>query len=128
MLLLACLLRLQPVGAGAREVVVAGHSVPWWLPVLELAIVAAAAAYTLAVVGARLAGATLASFLGLSEVLFAVLAAWLVLGEMPRAVQLLGGVFVLAGVVLVRLGEIRAARAAEASQHPAEVEVPLPVA
>ena len=126
MLLLACLLRLQPVTTGAREVLIAGHSVPWWLPVIELALVAAAAAYTLAVIGARLAGATLASFLGLSEVLFAVLAAWLVLGEMPRAVQLVGGVFVLAGVVLVRLAEIRAARTTR-SPVPDDVEVTVPV-
>ena len=31
--------------------------------------------------------------------------AWLLLGELPRPVQLLGGVLVLAGVVAVKLGE-----------------------
>ena len=36
-------------------------------------------------------GAKLASFVGLSEVMFAVLFAWLLLGELPRPVQLLGG-------------------------------------
>ena len=48
---------------------------------------------------------TLASFVGLTEVLFAVLFAWLVLGELPGAVQLLGGAVILAGIVAVRLGE-----------------------
>ena len=37
--------------------------------------------------------------------LAALLAAWLLLGELPRAVQLLGGVLILAGVVAVKLGE-----------------------
>jgi drug/metabolite transporter (DMT)-like permease len=51
-----------------------------------------------------------ASFVGLSEVLFAILFAWLLLGELPRPVQLAGGVVVVAGVVAVRLGEARAPR------------------
>ena len=43
--------------------------------------------------------------MGLSEVLFAVVFAWLALGQRPGPVQLAGGVVVLAGIVLVRLGE-----------------------
>ena len=58
----------------------------------------------------RVLGAKLASFVGLSEVLFAVLIAWVLLGELPRSVQLLGGVFILAGVVVVRTEESRPAR------------------
>jgi len=42
-------------------------------------------------------------------VLFALLLAWLLLGELPRPVQLLGGVVLIAGVVVVKLGEGRAA-------------------
>ena len=34
-----------------------------------------------------------------------MLFAWLVLGELPGAVQLLGGAVILAGIVAVRLGE-----------------------
>jgi drug/metabolite transporter (DMT)-like permease len=34
-----------------------------------------------------------------------VVFAWLLLGQFPHVVQLLGGVLLLAGVVLVRLGE-----------------------
>jgi len=41
----------------------------------------------------------------LTEVLFAVLFAWLLLGELPVPIQLLGGVLILSGVVAVRLGE-----------------------
>lgn len=47
-------------------------------------------------------GARLASFVGLSEVLFALGFAWLLLGETPAPVQFLGGALILAGVVLVR--------------------------
>ena len=39
--------------------------------------------------------------------LAAVVWAWLLLGELPRPVQLAGGMLVLAGVVVVKLGEGR---------------------
>ena len=51
-------------------------------------------------------GRPLASFVGLTEVLFAVLFAWLLLGELPASVQLAGGVLIVAGVVAVRVGEL----------------------
>jgi drug/metabolite transporter (DMT)-like permease len=38
-------------------------------------------------------------------VLFAVLFAWLLLGQTPRPVQLAGGLLVVAGIALVRLDE-----------------------
>ena len=47
-------------------------------------------------------GSRVASFVGLSEVLFAVLIAWFVLGEAPTLVQAIGGALIVAGVVLVR--------------------------
>jgi len=39
-----------------------------------------------------------------------VVFAWVLLDELPRLVQLLGGVLVLAGVVVVKLGESRVVR------------------
>ena len=78
---------------------------PWWVPVIGLATVAAALAYVLGIGAARRLGATVASFVGLTEVLFAVLFAWLLLGELPRPVQLLGGLVILAGVVMVKIDE-----------------------
>jgi drug/metabolite transporter (DMT)-like permease len=41
----------------------------------------------------------------LLEVVTAVGFAWLLLDELPRAVQLLGGLLIIAGVVTVKLGE-----------------------
>ena len=35
----------------------------------------------------------------------ALVFAWLLLGELPRPIQLAGGLLVLAGVVVVKLGE-----------------------
>ena len=94
-----------PLEFRTADVVVAGQSLPWWAAIGELALVAAAFAYLLGTYAVRALGATVASFVGLSEVLFAILFAWLLLGELPGIVQLLGGVVVVAGVVAVRLGE-----------------------
>jgi drug/metabolite transporter (DMT)-like permease len=44
-------------------------------------------------------------------VLFALVFAWLALGELPRAIQFVGGAAILAGVVLVKLGERSTVRA-----------------
>ena len=73
--------------------------------------------YVTGIGAARILGARLSSFVGLTEVLFAVLIAWLVLGELPTAVQLAGGALIVAGVALVRLDESRRAPV-EATEEP----------
>ena len=47
--------------------------------------------------------------------------AWVLLGELPRAVQLAGGLLVLAGVVVVKLGEGRAPLLVEPLPEPAPI-------
>ncbi len=96
-----------PMRLAAGPVQLAGASVPWWLATLELAAIAAATAYVAGIAAARILGAKLASFVGLSEVMFAVLFAWALLGELPRPLQLLGGLLILAGVIAVRAEESR---------------------
>ena len=49
--------------------------------------------------------AKLASFVGMSEVLFAAAFAWLMLDQVPTATQFAGGTLILAGVVLIRADE-----------------------
>ena len=93
---------VDPAGRLRRPV-----TVPWWLPVLALGVVTAALAYGTGIAAARRLGSRLASFVALSEVLVALVAAWLLLGELPRLVQVAGGVLILAGVVSVKLGEPR---------------------
>lgn len=83
----------------------AGIVTPWWVPLALLGTLAAAVAYVAGIIAARSLGSKLASFVGLSEVLFAVIWAWALLGEMPLPVQLFGGALILAGVVLVKVDE-----------------------
>jgi drug/metabolite transporter (DMT)-like permease len=104
-LFLAGLTGVVTLSWSTADVVLAGFSVPWWLDVAILGVVAAAFAYLSGIGGSRRLGSKLASFVGLSEVLFAVLWAGLLLQEMPVTIQLVGGGLILAGVAVVRLDE-----------------------
>jgi drug/metabolite transporter (DMT)-like permease len=85
----------------------------WLVPVLGLSVVAAAFAYVTGIFGTRLLGAKLASFVGLTEVLFAVVFAWVLLGQSLGPQQLVGAALVLAGIALVRVDDLR-----DAEPHP----------
>jgi drug/metabolite transporter (DMT)-like permease len=106
------LIGVLPLTATARRVDFLGHRVSWVVPVLGLSLVAAVISYVAGIGAARRLGAKLASFIGLAEVLFAILFAWLLLGQLPSAAQFLGGAFILAGVTLVRVDELKATPAA----------------
>lgn len=106
-LLAAGLVGVLHLDVSASDVVLADSSLPWWFAVGALGVVTAALSYVLGIAAVRRLGSRLASFVGLSEALAGVVLAWLLLGEQPRAVQVAGGALVLAGVVLVRLGEPR---------------------
>jgi drug/metabolite transporter (DMT)-like permease len=94
---------LLPLAVSDAPALLGGVPLPWWLPMLIVAVVATAAAYSLSLAGARRLGSRLAAFAGLTEVVFAVVLAWLLLGERPGALRLVGGACILLGVVLVRL-------------------------
>ena len=96
-----------PLTAATGSVGFLGHRVSWVVPMLGLSLMAAVVAYVAGIGAARRLGAKLASFIGMAEVLFAILFAWLLLGQLPSAVQFLGGAFILAGVTLVRTDELR---------------------
>ncbi len=100
-------LGLLPISYRTGDVAFLGHRVSWIVPVLGLSLVAAVIAYVAGIGAARRLGAKLASFVGLAEVLFAIGFAWLLLGQLPSPVQFLGGAFILAGVTLVRVDELR---------------------
>jgi drug/metabolite transporter (DMT)-like permease len=89
------------------SVEIAGHHASWLIPVVGLSLVAAAIAYVAGIGAARVLGPKLASFVGLMEVVFAVVVAWLLLGQVPTALQLAGGALIVAGVALVRVDELR---------------------
>lgn len=111
-----------PMHATFGTVDFAGYRTSWLVPVVGLSLIAAAISYVAGIGAARMLGAKLASFVGLTEVVFAVLIAWLLLGELPTGMQLVGGVLIVAGVALVRLDELRPDRAVQ--ERPEE---PTPV-
>jgi drug/metabolite transporter (DMT)-like permease len=98
---------LLRVTASASDVDLLHRQVSWIVPALGLALVSAVIAYVAGIAAARRLGARLASFTGMAEVLFAVLYAWLLLGQTPTPAEFTGGAFMLAGVILVRLDETR---------------------
>ncbi len=115
-LLLAGVVGVLPLAAPRVQVSLGGHAVSWLVPVLGLSVVAAAAAYVTGIGAVRLLGSKVASFVGLSEVLFAVLFAWVLLGQVLRPGQFAGGLLVLGGIALVRLDEGRSVPAAVPAQ------------
>ncbi|NUT33065.1 MAG: EamA family transporter [Hamadaea sp.] len=110
-----------PLRAAFGDVTFAGRTVSWWVPILGLSLVAAVVAYVSGIGAARILGARLASFVGLTEVLFAVFLAWLFLGELPTAAQLVGGLLIIAGVTFVRIDELRSGGTAPREGVPQEV-------
>ncbi|RBP65519.1 threonine/homoserine efflux transporter RhtA [Brevibacterium sanguinis] len=86
-----------------------GRSVSWILP-MAMIVLFTVGAYITGIVGLRYIGATVGSFVNLIEVPFSVIAAWLLLAEMPAPIQLFGGVFILGGVGFIKWGEARLAR------------------
>lgn len=108
-LLLAGLAGVVPLAASTRSVEFSGFGAPWWAAVLVLGLVAAALAYVTGIAATRLLGSRLASFVALFEVLAALGFAWLLLAQRPGGVQAVGGVLILAGVIVVNMGERRPA-------------------
>ena len=102
---------LMPVGARRGYVDLAHTELPWWAAVLILGVVTAALAYATGIAAGRLLGARLASFVALLEVVSSVILAWMLLGELPVGVQVVGGLLILGGVVAVKLGEPSAGEA-----------------
>ena len=103
-------LGILPMTFAAGSGSFAGFQTPWWAALIGLILIATVFSYTTGVMAARELGSKVASFISLTEVLFAVLWAWLLLAELPGLVQLFGGLLIVAGVVLVRVDELRAVR------------------
>jgi drug/metabolite transporter (DMT)-like permease len=127
---LAAATGLLPMAFSTADTRLGPWIAPWWAALAGLVILATVLAYVSGIMAARALGSKVASFVSLTEVLFAVIWAWLLLGELPVAIQLLGGVFIVAGVVLVRLDELRSSAAVPAGlaaplDHAKDVE-PVP--
>jgi len=92
---------LVPMTATYDDVDLLGSPVPWWVPLAVVAVVGTAIAYTTGIFGSSRLGSRLASFVGLLEVVFASIFAWVVVGERLSALQLVGGALILAGIACV---------------------------
>ncbi len=101
-LLAASAAGILPLAAQTGVTVLADRTVGWWLPALLLILISAVLAYPSGIVAVRRLGSSLASFVSLTEVIFAVVLAFVLLGQRPGPIQLLGGVLILFGIALVQ--------------------------
>lgn len=109
---LAAITGLVPMAFSASDTKLGPWVTPWWVSLAGMVLLATVLAYVSGVMAARALGSKVASFVALTEVLFAVVWAWLLLGELPGTMQLLGGALIVGGVVLVRVDELRIAAVA----------------
>ncbi|WP_375430032.1 DMT family transporter [uncultured Friedmanniella sp.] len=91
-----------PLVAHGGSTALAGVSVSWAVPALLLVTVSAVLAYLTGIVAVRRLGSSVASFVSLTEVIFAVIFAIILLGQQPSVSQLVGGALVLAGIAVVQ--------------------------
>jgi drug/metabolite transporter (DMT)-like permease len=99
------LVRAVPFHASTGDVLLVHHRMSWLVPLLAIALLAGALSYASGITAARILGPKVASFVGLSEVLFAAVFAWLFLDQHLHPSQIVGGVLVLAGIAIVRVDE-----------------------
>jgi drug/metabolite transporter (DMT)-like permease len=91
-----------PFAASSGVAILADRTVGWWLPALLLILICAVLSYLSGIVAVRRLGSSLGSFVALTEVIFAVVFAFLLLGQRPGLMQLIGGTLILGGIALVQ--------------------------
>jgi drug/metabolite transporter (DMT)-like permease len=111
---------LVPFEVVLTDVAVSGIAVPWWAPLLLLAATTAVG-YATSIAASQVLGSRLMSFVGMLEVVFASVFAWISLGEALGPLQLLGGALILAGIACVR-----AEKRADAPHEAVPVSEPEP--
>jgi drug/metabolite transporter (DMT)-like permease len=92
---------LVPFDVVLTEVSAAGMRLPWWAPLLLLAATTAVG-YATSIAASQALGSRLMSFVGMLEVVFASVFAWIALGEALGPLQILGGALILTGIACVR--------------------------
>jgi len=94
-----------PMHATTHAAAYAIGATPWWQPLLLLGLVTAALAYTTGIAASRRLGSRVASFVALLEVVAGVVFAWLLVDQLPGLTQLVGGILIIAGVVVVKIAD-----------------------
>ncbi|GHF04368.1 EamA family transporter [Pseudolysinimonas yzui] len=114
---------LVPFEIVLTEVSALGGVVPWWMP-LSILAATTAIGYAFSITASQRLGSRLMSFVGMLEVVFASLFAWLLLGEGLGVFQLLGGVLILAGIACVRSEKQPDPTLGNERLHPRDVDEP----
>jgi drug/metabolite transporter (DMT)-like permease len=94
---------ILPFNANFGMVPMGVAEVPWFVPLSFVALVGTAFAYVASIAASEMLGSRLMSFVGLLEVVFASVFAWLLIGETITPLQGVGGVLILGGIALVRM-------------------------
>ncbi|MDN5724332.1 MAG: EamA family transporter [Propionibacteriales bacterium] len=105
----AIVVGLMPAGITLADTTMAGVAVAWWIPALGMVGISTVVAYVTGVFSARRLGSAVASFVAITEVIFAALAAWWWAGEQLSLTQGFGAVLILLGIIGVKLGDARTA-------------------
>ncbi|MGW4843123.1 EamA family transporter [Nocardia brasiliensis] len=100
-------LGLLPLRVGSWSASLAGVDIPATVSLVLLIVLGTVVAHLSGVAGAALIGSTLTSLILLSEVVFAALLAWLLLGESIGPGQAIGGVLVVGGIAGAYVGAER---------------------
>ncbi|NMH95139.1 DMT family transporter [Pseudonocardia bannensis] len=90
------------VDVAAAPVLLGGADIGWPAAAVVLVLVSTVFAYLTGVAAIARIGASRGSLVALLEVVASAVASWLLLAEVPSAMQVAGGVLILAGVVLTR--------------------------
>jgi drug/metabolite transporter (DMT)-like permease len=107
-----------PVTMGSAPALLAGREIASWVPALWLVLVATVIAYLSGIGAISRLGTRVASFVGLTEVVFAVLVAWIVLAELPGRMQAIGGMLIVTGIIIVQQRDLHDQAAALPSAAP----------
>lgn len=103
------LLGITPWRVGESSGSLAGTDVPWPVLLGMLVVLATVLPYLTGIIAIRRLDTRVASFVGLTEVMFGVLAAWVLIAQVPSLIQVAGGVLILGGIMLIRRAENRVA-------------------
>ncbi|WP_052720278.1 MULTISPECIES: DMT family transporter [Actinoplanes] len=114
---LAGLIGLVPFTVTTGDVHLLDTTAPWWVSLAVVAVFGTAIAYATGIFGSGRLGSRLASFVGLLEVVFASIFAWLVLGESLTPLQMAGGLLILAGIAAIPAEPVAVPAATPAHAH-----------
>lgn len=110
-LILAGAIGVLPFAVSSAPATIAGVSLPPWAVVAGMVLISTVLSYLLGVAASRRLGATVSSFTGYSEPLFGIAWTIVLLAVVPTSLQWLGAGRIVAGVITVKIGELRQSRA-----------------